>query len=299
MSGGGGGTTIEAPKPDPEQSAYYAYMRQHQQRLDQQAEASAEEEKQQLAAVKSTGLSGYNTYKQNLLNQFNAGLLNQEQVSQGFKDYEDRYKLGTGYTQQDLNSFVDSASQAQAGKTRLLAGQTYKDILGRQATEAELQSFGDLYKTGQYKLSDLVGTIKSGSEYQNKFNDNYLSSYYDTMYGKQGTTTDEQGQTIKTGKRTFTYDPSLDPTFSGDIGKVTGISPAIAQTSFTGTPAEIEEFQQAQRQKRDFMYNAGLTNLQGEIDKNVQKIKNEGTREQQRIASTTQVLSNLTQGFWS
>ena len=299
MSGGGGGTTIEAPKPDPEQSAYYAYMRQHQQRLDQQAEAAAEEEKQQLAAVKSTGIAGYNTYKQNLLNQFGSGLLNQEQVSQGFKDYEDRYKLGTGYTQQDLNSFVDSASQAQAGKTRLLAGQTYKDILGRQATEAELQSFGDLYKTGQYKLSDLVGTIKSGSEYQNKFNDNYLSSYYDTMYGKQGTTTDEQGQTIKTGKRTFTYDPSLDPTFSGDIGKVTGISPAIAQTSFTGTPAEIEEFQQAQRQKRDFMYNAGLTNLQGEIDKNVQKIKNEGTREQQRIASTTQVLSNLTQGFWS
>ena len=296
---GGGGTTIEAPKPDPQQSAYYSYMLHHQQRLDQQTEAEQEEEKQNLAAVKSSGIAGYGTYKQNLLNQFNAGLLDQGQVTQQLKDYEDRYKLGTGYTQQDLNSFVNSAVQAQTGKTQLLAGQTYKDVLGREATQAELQSFGDLYKTGQYKLTDLVNTIKSGSEYQNKFNDNYLSSYYDTMYGKQGTTTDATGQTVKTGKRTFTYDTSLDPTFSGDIGKTTGITPAVSQSTFTGTPAEIEEFQQAQRQKRDFMYNAGLTNLQGEIDKNVQKIKNEGTREQQRIASTTQVLSNLTQGFWS
>lgn len=296
--GGSPRYNVEAPKIDPAQSAYFDYMRQHQQQLDQQAQSAADEEKNNLAAIKATGTSGYNTYKQNLLNQFNAGILNADQVTQGFKDYEDRYKLGTGFSQQDLNTFVDAATQAQTGKTKLLAGQTYKDILGREATQAELDKFGDLYKTGQYKLTDLVGTIKSSTEYQNKFSDNYLTSYYDTMYGKQGTTTDDSGQTIKTGKRTFTYDPSLDPTFSGDIAKATGISTPTG-TTFTGTPAEIEEFQQAQRQKRDFMYNAGLTNLQGEIDKNVQKIKNEGTREQQRIASTGSILTGLTQGFWS
>lgn len=294
-----GGTRIEAPKPDPAQTAYYDYMRQHQQALDNQAQAAADEEKANLAAVKSTGIAGYNTFKTNLLNQWKAGLINTDNVKQQFTGYEDRYKLGTGYTQQDLNSFVDAATQAQSGKTQLLAGQTYKDILGRQATESELQSFSDLYKTGDYKLSDLVNTIKSGSEYQKAHNDNYLTSYYDTMYGPQTTKTDEAGQIAKTGQRTFKYDTSLDPVFGGDAAKATGITPVASPTSFTGTPAEIEEFQQAQRQKRQFAYDAGLTALQGEIDKNVQRVKNEGGAEVQRIASTGQLMSNLTQGFWA
>jgi hypothetical protein len=294
-----GGSKVNIPGPDPSQVAYNNYMLEHQKRLDAQAEASAEEEKAQLAAVKSTGTAGYNTYKQNLLNQWNAGILDQGQVTQSLKDYEDRFKLGTGYTQGDLNSFVDAATQAQAGKTQLLAGQTYKDILGREATSTELQSFGDLYKTGQYKLSDLVSTIKSGSEYNNKFNQSYLDNYYDTMYGKQTTTTDEKGQQVKTGKRTFTYDPSLDPVFTGDLAKATGINAGNLPTSFTGTAAEIEDFQQRQRQKVAFMYDAGLTSLQGQIDKDTQKIKNEGTADVAKIGANAAMLSNLTQGFWS
>ena len=294
----GKGPKIEAAKMDPSQVAYNNYMLEHQKRLDQEAETSAAEEKTNLAAVKSTGLAGYNSYKQNIANQFNAGLLDSTQATQQLKDYEDRYKLGTGYAQADINSFVDQATQNAAGKSATLAGQTYKDILGRSATDSELSSFAELQKTGQYKLTDLVNSIKSGSEYQNKFNDNYLSSYYDTMYGKQGTTTDEKGLTVKTGKRTFNYNTALDPTFSGDIAKATGINTSGLPSSFTGTPAEIEEAQQAMRQKRDFMYNAGLTNLQGQIDKDTQKIKNEGTADVARIGTQGQMLSNLTAGFW-
>jgi hypothetical protein len=294
----GGGPKIEAPKTDPSQVAYNNYMLEHQKRLDAEAEASAAEEKTNLAAVKSTGLAGYNSYKQNISNQFGAGLLDSTQATQQLKDYEDRYKLGTGYAQADINSFVDQATQGAAGKSATLAGQTYKDILGRSATDSELSSFADLQKTGQYKLTDLVNSIKSGSEYQNKFNDNYLSSYYDTMYGKQGTTTDEKGLIVKTGKRTFNYNTALDPTFSGDIAKATGVNISGLPSSFTGTPAEIEEAQQAMRQKRDFMYNAGLTNLQGQIDKDTQKIKNEGTADVARIGTQGQMLSNLTAGFW-
>ena len=294
-----GGSKVNIPGPDPSQVAYNNYMLEHQKRLDTQAEADAAEEKANLAAVKSTGTAGYNTYRQNLLNQFNAGLLDSSQATQQLKDYEDRYKLGTGYTQADINSLVDQATQGAAGKSATLAGQTYKDILGREATQSELSSFADLQKTGQYKLTDLVNSIKSGSEYQNKFNDNYLSSYYDTMYGKQGTTTNEKGETVKTGKRTFTYNTALDPTFSGDLAKATGINTSGLPSSFTGTPAEIEEAQQAMRQKRDFMYNAGLTNLQGQIDKDTQKIKNEGTADVARIGTQGQLLSNLAAGFWS
>jgi hypothetical protein len=119
------------------------------------------------------------------------------------------------------------------------------------------------------------------------------------MYGKQGTTTNEKGETVKTGKRTFTYNTALDPTFSGDLAKATGINTSGLPSSFTGTPAEIEEAQQAMRQKRDFMYNAGLTNLQGQIDKDTQKIKNEGTADVAKIGTQGQLLSNLTAGFWS
>lgn len=288
-----------APAVDPAVTAYNNYMLERQKRLDTRDDEATLAATTETNAVKLAGQSGYTTYKQNLYNQFNAGLIDASQAQQGLKDYEDRYKLGTGYTQADLNDLVNQATQGAAGKSRTLAGQTYKDILGREAKEEELTAFENLQKTGQYKLSDLVNTIKSGGEYSSKMNDNYLASYYDTMYGKQETTKSPEGYDVKTGRRTFNYNAAFDPTFDGDIAKATGINTSAMPTAFTGTAAEIEEFQTAQRQKRDFMYNAGLTNLQGQIDKDTQKIKNEGSKDVSRIASQGQLLSNLTSGFWS
>jgi hypothetical protein len=296
MYGGGGG---KAPAPDPTVEAYNTYMLERQKISDAKSDADALEATTSTNAIKTTGEAGYNTYRQNLLNQFNAGLIDSTQAQQGFKDYEDRYKLGTGFTQNDLNELVNQATQGATGKSRTLAGQTYKDILGREAKEEELTSFENLQKTGQYKLADLVNSIKAGGEYTSKMDDNYLTSYYDSMYGKQETTKSPEGYDVKTGRRTFNYNAALDPVFSGDIAKATGISTSEMPTSFTGTAAEIENFQNAQRQKRDFVYNAGLTNLQGQIDKDTQKIKNEGTKDVTRIASQGQLLSNLTSGFWS
>ena len=289
----------EAPQPDPSVQAYNTYMMERQKTSDAADDAAKLEATTSTNAIKATGQAGYNTYKQNLLNQFNAGLIDSTQAQQGFKDYEDRYKLGTGFAQNDLNELVNQATQQATGKSRTLAGQTYKDILGREAKEEELTSFENLQKTGQYKLTDLVNTIKAGGEYTSKMDENYLTSYLDSMYGKQETKKSPEGYDVKTGRRTFNYNSALDPVFSGDIAKATGISTSEIPTSFTGTAAEIEEFQNAQRQKRDFAYNAGLTNLQGQIDKDTQKIKNEGTKDVTRIASQGQLLSNLTSGFWS
>jgi hypothetical protein len=293
------GRGSSAPAVDPAVTAYNNYMLERQKRLDAQLDADTLEATTATNAVKSTGQAGYNTYKQNLLNQYSAGLIDATQAQQSFKDYEDRYKLGTGFTQADLNELTNQATQQAAGKSQTLAGQTYKDILGRAATESELTGFAELQKTGQYKLTDLVNSIKSGQEYTSKLNDNYLASYYDTMYGKQETTKSPEGYDVKTGRRTFTYNAALDPTFAGDVTKATGIDAAEAPTSFTGTAGEIEEFQQAMRQKRDFMYNAGLTNLQGQIDKDTQKIKNTGAVDVAKISTQGQLLSNLTAGFWS
>jgi hypothetical protein len=41
-----------------------------------------------------------------------------------------------------------------------------------------------------------------------------------------------------------------------------------------------------------------LTNLQGEIDKETQKLKNEGTKEVSKIAAAGSLYSNLVSGFW-
>jgi len=296
MSKGRGGG---APQVDPAVTAYNNYMLERQKIIDARDDANALEATSSTNAIKATGQAGYNTYKQNLLNQFNAGLIDASQAQQGLRDYEDRYKLGTGFTQNDLNDLVGQATQQASGKSQILAGQTYKDILGRAATSTELAAFEELQKTGQYKLSDLVNSIKAGGEYTSKMNDNYLASYYDTMYGKQETTKSPEGYDVKTGRRTFTYNAALDPTFAGDVTKATGINAAEAPASFTGTAGEIEEFQQAMRQKRDFMYNAGLTNLQGQIDKDTQKIKNTGAADVAKISTQGQLLSNLTAGFWS
>lgn len=301
----------EAPQPDPTVQAYNTYLMNRQKTIDAADDAAKLEATTSTNAIKATGQAGYNTYKQNLLNQFNAGLIDSTQAQQGFKDYEDRYKLGTGFAQADLNELVNQATEQATGKSRTLAGQTYKDILGRAAKEEELTSFENLLKTGQYKLSDLVNTIKAGDEYTSKKDDNYLTSYHNAMYGKQETIKGPEGYDVKTGRRTFNYNAAFDPIladdarkttgikFAGDTEKTTAVKTAVEPTAFTGTVGEIEEFQTAMRQKRDFMYNAGLTNLQGQIDKDTQKIKNEGTKDVTRIASQGQLLSNLTSGFWS
>jgi len=294
----GGSPSYSAPGPDPSQVAYNNYMLEHQKTLDKKAQDKEDQDTIDLNATKATGQTGYNTFLNNLHNQYNAGLIDSKGASDQLQNYSDKYKLGTGFSQKDINDFTTQYTQDQPGNLQKLAGQTYKDILGREATASEIQSYQDLAKTGQYKLADLTNTIKSGKEYQNKFNDNYLSSYYDTMYGKQGTTTVD-GIETKTGQRTFNYNPAFDPTFAGDLTKSTGINTSTIPLSVTGTPAEIQAFQDSQRQKRDFMYNAGLTNLQGQIDKDVQKIKDEGTQAVAKIGTQGQLLSNLTAGFWN
>ena len=295
---GGSGPNIPEQKFDPSITAYNNYMLEHQKRINADTETQRTQDLADTEAVKSTGKAGYNAYLSNINNQYKAGLIDNVAAEKQLQNYSDKFKLGAGFSQNDINVLNLQYTENALPNLQKLAGQTYKDILGREAKTEELQSYADLAKTGQYKLTDLTNTIKGSQEYQNKFNDNYLSNYYDTMYGKQNTETVD-GLEKKTGKRTFNYNTNLDPTFAGDIGKSSGVSFGSMPSSVTGTPAEIQQFQDAQRQKRDFMYNAGLTNLQGQIDKDTQKIKDEGTQAVARIGTQGQLLSNLTAGFWN
>ena len=67
----------------------------------------------------------------------------------------------------------------------------------------------------------------------------------------------------------------------------------------TGTPFELQEQVQNIRDTRQYLYSAGLTNLQGEIDSQVQKLKNEGSKEVAKIGSWGNVMSSALSGFWS
>ena len=173
----------------------------------------------------------------------------------------------------------------------------YKDLLGREATEDELSgamSNLQLQSYGGAGIQGLRDSIKSSSEYTKKFNDNYLDNYYDVQYGDQ--TTDAEGN--KTGKRIFNFDASLLPSYSGDLADKTNVNITTGEQfadyfSEGRTIAELESQQQNIRDTRKFLFSAGLTNLQGDIDKETQRIKNEGAKDIAKIGQASDMYKLL------
>ena len=173
----------------------------------------------------------------------------------------------------------------------------YQDLLGRDATEAErsgAMSNLQLQAYGGAGIQGLRDSIKAGSEYTKNLNDNYLDNYYDTKYGDQ--TTDEEGN--RTGKRIFNFDASLMPGYSGDLEELTGVDITTGEEfadyfSEGRTVAELESQQQNIRDTRKFLFSAGLTNLQGDIDKETQKIKNQGAKDIAMIQQGTSMYNLL------
>jgi elongation factor P hydroxylase len=102
---------------------------------------------------------------------------------------------------------------------------------------------------------------------------------------------------VGTGKRSFKFDKSLLPTYSGDLQGRTKVTLPEFADKFEGTPAEMEAQLQNVRDSRGFLYSAGLTNLQGEIDKETQKLKNEGAKEVQKIAAQGDIYKTLVGAF--
>ena len=170
----------------------------------------------------------------------------------------------------------------------------YEELLGRSATEDEVTKAKERFSSGYYKDIDSFKTgITSGSEYKDKFQRSYLENYYDTMYGKEKR--DASG--ARTGKRTFNFDKSLLPSYQGDLEADTGVKMPTWKDSYEGTPAEIDFAMDNIRESRKFLYSAGLTNLQGNIDKEVQKLKNEGGKEITRIGKEGDIYSGVVNAF--
>ena len=318
----GSKTVYNPPKIEKDDSfaKYLEYQKGKEDRLQAQADAEKAEAKAKDLTRRKSGAQGLTGLYDRTKSQLESGLISFQGAQDKLQSYIDKYDLTAGFTEDEgftptytdpnkgPGQYLSSLQDIYQGEGGLLDKKrtsgvklAYQDILGRQATDDELSSAMSnlqLQSYGGAGIQGLRDSLKSSAEYTKNINDNYLDNYYDTMYGKQ--TRDAEGNMTK--KRKFTFDPSLLPTYQGDLGERTGVGVTTGE-QFADyfkegrTIAELEEGKQNIRDSRKFLYSAGLTNLQGEIDKETQKIKNEGAKEIAKIQQEGSIYGQLLGGF--
>ena len=268
---------------------YRGKATREEERITAKEQAAAQAE----AARKASAEAGYDPFKVSIESQLRSGLIGFTQAQDYLREYTTKYDMFG--KEGDVNQFAKLYSEEIAPKRfETGLGAAYQEILGRQASEEEKAAGLERFKGGYYQtVNDLKESLYKGQEYQKKFNRSYLDSYYDTMYGDE--IKDAEG--VGTGKRTFKFDKSLLPTYGGNLAERTKVTLPGFADQFEGTPAELEQQLQNVRDSRQFLYSAGLTNLQGEIDKETQKLKNEGAKEVQKIAAQGDIYKSLVGAF--
>jgi len=291
-----GGTTVTytPPPPDTTFKDYLAYQKDRERIIDEKADKKEADRIAAEKARKDAGQAAYGGLKQTTKEQLAQGLISYESAVNQLRDYAARYDLTPPET--DINELTQEYTAALPGKRATGIKASYEELLGRQATPEELSKAQERFGQGYYgTMEDFKSSLTKSSEYQDKFNQSYLDNYYDTQFGKQTLTAEGK----KTGKRAFKFDSSLLPQYGGDLQARTKVTTPDFGKEFVGTPAELEAQQQNIRDTRQYLYSAGLTNLQGEIDKETQKLKNEGTEKVAKISAAGSLYSNLVAGFWS
>jgi hypothetical protein len=296
---GGGGTRVEYKSPEiPRDNTFAEYLKYQQERearAEQRADTEKAEQKAAAEARKSSGAAAYSGMRSGIESQLRQGLISYNDAASQLRDYASKYDLSP--PEQDVAGLTDIyTKELLPGRRATGITSAYKEVLGREAKEEEKAAELEKFNQGYYStVQDLRDSLAKSTEYQEKFETSYLGNYYKTMYGKQAT--DAAGK--KTGQYTFNFDKNLLPSYADTTKARAGVQLPNFADSFTGTPSEIEENLQNVRDTRKYLYSAGLTNLQGEIDKETQKLKNEGSKEVAKINSFGSVASNLVSGFWS
>lgn len=296
--GGGRGTTVNYSPPNiPRDDTFANYLKYQQEKEDRAQRRADEEKAEQKAAAdarKASATASYSGMKRGVEEQLRQGLISYGDATSQLRDYSAKYDLAP--PEEDVTNLTNIYTQELLpGRRATGIASAYEEILGRQATEEEKTKATEKFNQGYYStVQDLRDALAKSTEYQDKFNQSYLDNYYDTMYGKQAT--DAAGK--KTGQRTFKFDKTLLPSYTEATKNRAGVVIPDFADAFTGTPAEIEEQQQNIRDTRKYLYSSGLTNLQGEIDKEVQKLKNEGSKEVARVSKEGDIYASLMSGFW-
>jgi len=287
----GGGTTVSYQQPtDPYGNALKKYQLEQKKKTEKETAKEKEEKKTADAAKKAAAQSGFAPFKQTIQKQLAQGLLSYTEAQAEIKDYASKYDIGpqTGALQELTDYYL---KDIQPGQQTSQIESAYQELLGKGPSAEQLEKAQKGFKSGYYKsVGDLKDALKLSDEYQEKFNKSYLDNYYETMYGKA--TKDSTG----TKKYNFKLQETL-PTYAGDLKTATGVEMPTFKTEFTGTAGEIEANLKAINETKKFIYSAGLTNLQGAIDKETQKLKNEGTKEVAKLQQAGGLYSSLIGAF--
>lgn len=289
---GGGGTTVTYQQPsDPYGDALKKYQLEQLQKADAKADADAAAKAAKEAADIKAATEAFDPFKQTIQKQLGSGLLSYTEAQAQLKDYVSEYKLSPQTEAlQELTDYY--LTDVQPGQQKGQIEAAYKQYLGKGPTAEQLAEAQSGFSTGYYKsVGDLQDALKMSDEYQEKFNKSYLDNYYETMFGK--------AKKDAAGKKTydFKFNKSLMPTYAGDLAAETGVSLPSFEESFTGTAGEIEANLDAIKETKKYIYSAGLTNLQGNIDKETQKLKNEGAAEVAKITKEGGIYTSLIGAF--
>ena len=321
MSSGGGGTkTVYMPAPAPpvqqdnSMAQLLAYMQGRESRAEARAAAERAEREAKEAARKAAGSAGLSDFQNLLQSQLQSGLITYQDAASQLEGYSSRYGLDPDAPTKAGQALGEYYTQSLRPERQVRGVERlYQDLLGREMTEEERQYYFEPVKadaTGGYKgysglqqqfveegLTGIRSSIMSDEEYTNKMNDSYLENYYDTIFGKQ--TRDDKGAGTK--KRTFRFDAKLLPGYSDAAGlqSQTGITLPDYGEYFAESRSvkELEEGIQGIRDTRQYLYSAGLTHLQGQIDKDLQKIKSGADVKRQKISSQGGVLQQIAGAF--
>jgi hypothetical protein len=291
----GGKKVNYTPPPVQKDDSFEKYLKYQQDRetaAEQRVAAEKAEQKAADDARKASGAAGYGGLRTGVENQLRQGLIGYEDATRQLRDYATRYDMTP--PEEDVTNLTNVyTKELLPGRRKTGIGAAYEEILGRPASEEEQTKAQERFNQGYYASNeDLRNSLYKSTEYTDKYNKSYLDNYYDTMFGQQ--TKDEAGK--RTGQRTFKFSSNLLPQMAeGTKGRSGVITPQFGD--FTGTPSEIEEQQQNVRDTRQYLYSAGLTNLQGEIDKETQKLKNEGQKELAKVTSQGAIYNSLVGSF--
>jgi len=280
------------PPPDNTFSQFLQYSQGQEQRATARADAERKAAEDKETARKASGAAGFGGLRSGLESQLRQGLITYNDASSQLRDYGGKYELNP---EDAVNTLSDVyTKELLPGRRATGTAAAYRELLGRDATEKETKDTAELFTEGYYSsVQDLKDSLLKGSEYQDKFQTSYLGNYYDTMYGKEER--DTEGK--RTGKRAFKFDANLLPTYAAGTEGKAGVSIPKFGDFLSGTPAELEEQTQNIRDTRKYLYSAGLTNLQGDIDKETQKLKNEGAKDIAKISSAGDIYKGLVGSF--
>lgn len=270
MGGGGSSVTYESPK-DPYGDKLKEYQLEQLKQADRKAAQEEEAKKAQEEENKQLALTGFDPYKQAIQKQLESGLLSYTEAKAAIEDYSSKYNIGPQTTAlQTLTDYYTDKLAPGQQKTQIKLA--YEELLGAGPSEEQVKKAQEGFTSGYYKsVGDLKEALKLSDTYQEKFNKSYLDNYYETMFGAATKADNKSG--YAQGTKLFTA------------------------FGTTGTAAEVEQAMKKDLMAKQYEFDSGLVNLQGTIDKEVQSLKNDGSKAVAKIQAEGNLYSSLVGAF--